>query len=454
MGLPTGYADLRREVLRRVRRPRAGARRTRRPWTPSSTGSRRASRPHNLSSWHPRSLSYFTPPPLVASIAGEVLAQWLNQGVDVWHAGPVAAFVEEEVGRWLCDLVGYGEGSFGLCTSGGVMANFIALALVRDVHLRALREADRPAARRGARGRPRVRERPDPLLDRPRARRAGLPARDARRAAGRRPLPPPRRARRRGDRRGPGARPDARSRSAPSRARPTRARWTSCRSSRRLARAEGLWLHVDAAYGGAARLSGARRRAGSRASSSPTRSPSTPTSGSSRPTTSARCSSAGATTCARRSTARPSTTAAARRTDGRCHATGRGPRRPRAAQLNFYKLGFEGTRRFRVAQALGLVAPPRDDGPGPARRAQRRRRRLPRRALPGGRRPRGHPRGARALRRVLPAPARRRRRGGRDGPARPRRPPGPPRGRARGLGRRLALDDDPAWPDVPPRRAS
>src|SRR5207342_765577 len=100
--------------------------------------------PHNLSSWHPRSLSYFTPPPLVASIAGEVLAQWLNQGVDVWHAGPVAAFVEEEVARWLCDLAGYGEGSFGLCTSGGVMANFIALALVRDVHLRALRGAPRP----------------------------------------------------------------------------------------------------------------------------------------------------------------------------------------------------------------------------------------------------------------------------------------------------------------------
>ena len=75
---------------------------------------------------------------------GEVLAQWTNQGVDVWHAGPVGAFVEEEVIRWLCDLVGYGEGSFGLLASGGVMANFIAMALVRDVHLRALRGAPRP----------------------------------------------------------------------------------------------------------------------------------------------------------------------------------------------------------------------------------------------------------------------------------------------------------------------
>jgi len=91
--------------------------------------------PHTLSAYHPRSFSYFTPPPLVASIAGEVLSQVAQQGIDVWHAGPIGAFVEEEVVRWLCDLVGYGASSFGLLTSGGVMANFIAMAIARDVHL-------------------------------------------------------------------------------------------------------------------------------------------------------------------------------------------------------------------------------------------------------------------------------------------------------------------------------
>ena len=100
--------------------------------------------PHQMNAWHPRTFGYFTPPPLVMSILGELLAQVTQQGVDVWHAGPSAAFVEEEVIRWLCDLVGYGEGSFGLLTSGGVMANFIAMALVRDVHLRALLGADAP----------------------------------------------------------------------------------------------------------------------------------------------------------------------------------------------------------------------------------------------------------------------------------------------------------------------
>ena len=88
-----------------------------------------------MNSQHPRQFGYFTPPPLPMSVMGELLAQVANQGVDVWHAGPAAAFVEEEVVRWLCDLVGYGEGAFGLLTSGGVMANFMGMALARDLHL-------------------------------------------------------------------------------------------------------------------------------------------------------------------------------------------------------------------------------------------------------------------------------------------------------------------------------
>ena len=107
-----------------------------------------------MNSQHPRQFGYFTPPPLPMSIMGELLAQVANQGVDVWHAGPFAAFVEEEVVRWLCDLVGYGPDSFGLLTSGGVMANFMGMALARDLHLGRLRGLDRPprgAALEGAR---------------------------------------------------------------------------------------------------------------------------------------------------------------------------------------------------------------------------------------------------------------------------------------------------------------
>jgi len=108
--------------------------------------------PHTVSAYHPRSFGYFTPPPLLASVAGEVLAQVAQQGIDIWHAGPIGAFVEEEVIRWLCDLVGYREGSFGILTSGGVMANFVAMVLVRDIHVARLRGGGEPPRGRALEG--------------------------------------------------------------------------------------------------------------------------------------------------------------------------------------------------------------------------------------------------------------------------------------------------------------
>jgi aromatic-L-amino-acid decarboxylase len=100
--------------------------------------------PFAYAAQHPGSYSYFTPPPLPMSIAGETLAQWLNQGIDLWLAGMAGPFVEEEVVRWLCDLCGYGNTSWGVLTSGGVMANIMALTVARDVHLAQLLGAEGP----------------------------------------------------------------------------------------------------------------------------------------------------------------------------------------------------------------------------------------------------------------------------------------------------------------------
>lgn len=105
---------------------------------------RRRLAPFMLNAHHPRAFPYFTPPALPISIVGELLAQWTNQGVDLWACSPVASLVEEEVVRWLCDLVGYGDGSFGVLTSGGVMANVMAMTVARDVHLPRLLGRDGP----------------------------------------------------------------------------------------------------------------------------------------------------------------------------------------------------------------------------------------------------------------------------------------------------------------------
>jgi aromatic-L-amino-acid decarboxylase len=136
---PDSYPELRRRLFPNggpepaPRRPRASA--------DVLDEYRRRLAPFQYNAQHPRSFSYFTPPPLPMSIVGELLCQWVNQGVDVWHAGPSAALVEEEVVRWLADLVGYGPEAFGVLTSGGVMANVMALTLARDVHLGARRGA-------------------------------------------------------------------------------------------------------------------------------------------------------------------------------------------------------------------------------------------------------------------------------------------------------------------------
>ena len=95
--------------------------------------------PATYNAQHPGSFSYFTPPPLPSSIAGEVLAQWIHQGVDVWHAGPIGTFVEEEVAAWLRELVGIGDDGWGVLTSGGVMANIMAMTVARDVWLPTIR---------------------------------------------------------------------------------------------------------------------------------------------------------------------------------------------------------------------------------------------------------------------------------------------------------------------------
>ena len=108
--------------------------------------------PYVFNAQHPGAFSYFTAPPLAMSIGGELLGQWLHQGIDVWAAGPVGAFVEEEATAWLRELVGFGEQSWGVLTSGGVMANLMAMTVARDVHLVKLLGIDEPPRGRALEG--------------------------------------------------------------------------------------------------------------------------------------------------------------------------------------------------------------------------------------------------------------------------------------------------------------
>lgn len=88
--------------------------------------------PHVAQVNHPGYFGYITPSPAPAGILADLVASTLNQNVALYSIGPAAVAVERRTVRWLANLVGYAQGAGGNLTSGGTMANFIGLKLARD----------------------------------------------------------------------------------------------------------------------------------------------------------------------------------------------------------------------------------------------------------------------------------------------------------------------------------
>lgn len=88
--------------------------------------------PHAMQIPSPRYYGLFNPTPLPIAVWADALASAINQNGAAWRNSPSASIVEARVLAWLCQLVGYGEGSFGTLTSGGSEANLIGLKCARD----------------------------------------------------------------------------------------------------------------------------------------------------------------------------------------------------------------------------------------------------------------------------------------------------------------------------------
>ncbi|HEY1660761.1 MAG TPA: aminotransferase class I/II-fold pyridoxal phosphate-dependent enzyme [Candidatus Sulfotelmatobacter sp.] len=81
---------------------------------------------------HPGYMGLITPSPNPVGIIGDFICSALNQNLGAYSIGPAAVAMERTVVRWLTDLCGYDEKAGGNLTSGGMMANFIGLKLGRD----------------------------------------------------------------------------------------------------------------------------------------------------------------------------------------------------------------------------------------------------------------------------------------------------------------------------------
>jgi aromatic-L-amino-acid/L-tryptophan decarboxylase len=81
---------------------------------------------------HPGYMGLITPSPNPVGIIADFICSALNQNIGAYSIGPSAVAMERRVVRWLTDLCGYDANAGGNLTSGGMMANFIALKVGRD----------------------------------------------------------------------------------------------------------------------------------------------------------------------------------------------------------------------------------------------------------------------------------------------------------------------------------
>ena len=73
---------------------------------------------------HPRFWGYVVGAPAPLGVLGDLLASGVNPNVGGWPLAPIASAIEQQTVRWIGELLGYPTGD-GILVSGGNMANFV-----------------------------------------------------------------------------------------------------------------------------------------------------------------------------------------------------------------------------------------------------------------------------------------------------------------------------------------
>ncbi len=83
----------------------------------------------------PATIAHLHCPPLLPALAAEAVISALNQSMDSFDQAPIATVVEQELIRWLCGEAGYPAGADGTFTTGGSLSNYMGLLLARDAFI-------------------------------------------------------------------------------------------------------------------------------------------------------------------------------------------------------------------------------------------------------------------------------------------------------------------------------
>lgn len=92
--------------------------------------------PATRSSEDPMNLAYIPAAPTRAAVAFDTAVSAANVFGGIWENGAGAIFAENQVLRWLADLLGWPADSAGVFVAGGTSGNLSALATARDHALR------------------------------------------------------------------------------------------------------------------------------------------------------------------------------------------------------------------------------------------------------------------------------------------------------------------------------
>ncbi len=84
---------------------------------------------------NPHTAAHLHCPPLLASLAAEIVISALNQSMDSFDQAPIATILEQKMIRWLCFEAGLPAAGDGTFTTGGSQSNYMGLLLARDAFL-------------------------------------------------------------------------------------------------------------------------------------------------------------------------------------------------------------------------------------------------------------------------------------------------------------------------------
>ncbi|MDY6817889.1 MAG: aminotransferase class I/II-fold pyridoxal phosphate-dependent enzyme [Halobacteriales archaeon] len=87
--------------------------------------------PASVNTIHPGYMAYIPGGGLFHSAVADFIANATNRYVGAWFAAPALVRLEANVVEWFCEIVGLPESAFGLLTTGGSMANQIAITTAR-----------------------------------------------------------------------------------------------------------------------------------------------------------------------------------------------------------------------------------------------------------------------------------------------------------------------------------